>query len=123
MPAACINNGNEIFIIDLIRPCISTFSVHYIYYIVCGGDEVRCPGGEGRGLTMLKRNAHKSIKLWSSAYKRTSPALCPGRQLLSFHRRDFVFIYHHRLQPPPPPPPPPLSLRCHTATLSPWGNV
>lgn len=46
---------------------------------------------------MLKRNAHKSIKLWSTVYKRTSPALCPGRQLLSFHRRDFVFIYHRHL--------------------------
>lgn len=60
-----------------------------------------------RGLSaMLKRSprAHKSIKLWSGVYKRTSPAaLCPGRQLLSFHRRDFVFIYHHSAHSAPPP--------------------
>lgn len=87
----CINNGNEIFIINLNRLCIPSFSVHYIWW--WWGALL------GRGLTMLKRNAHKSIKLWPSVYKRPSPALCPGRQLLSFHRRDFVFIYHHHHYP------------------------
>lgn len=109
-----INNGNEIFIINLNRPCTWQLFLFAIYmYIRVRACVLRLSAGTGRCTvtgggesTMLKRNAHKSIKLWSAlAYKRTSPAPRLPRSAITFFSSTRFRLYL---------PSPPSSLRHNT---------